>query len=187
MVLGVAVVLAAEEIIAPEKDGPPVEWSVLPLFLAFGLVAFPTYHGIGAYLNLTYGESSAQVRPLRVVSDFVVGFLQFFLLIALALLISRPVYFAATMMLLVLSDALRTFALQRFARREEISDLERNSAIINGSAGVAIGLVLALVWLSGWEEDGAETLIRAAIPLVALVRTTFGYVKNYDLLIRGKG
>ena len=121
VVLGVAVVLAAEQIIAPEKGGVPVEWSVLPLFVAFGLIAFPTYHGIGAYLDLTYGASGTQVRPLRVVADFVAGFLQFFLLIALALLISRPVYFAATMMLLLCSDVVRTLALLRFTPREDIS------------------------------------------------------------------
>ena len=187
VVLGVAVVLAAEEIIAAESEGIPVEWSVLPLFVAFGLIAFPTYHGIGAYLDLTYGAGGTQVRPLRVIADFVVGFLQFFLLIALALLISRPVYFAGTMMLLVFSDAVRTVALRRFAPREDMSSLESNSAVINGSAGLAVGVVLAVVWFAGWDEGQAETLIKVAVPLIALVRTTVAYVKNYDLLIRGHG
>ena len=186
VVLGVAVVIAAEQIIGVEKGGVPIEWSVVPLFLAFGLIAFPTYHGIGAYLDLTYGDEGTDVRPLRAISDFVVGFLQFFLLIALALLISRPLYFATTMMLLVLSDSVRTFALQRFARREEVSSLERNSAVINGAAALAVGLVLVLRGLSGWDEARSETLINVAVPLIALGRTTIAYVANYDLLIRGK-
>lgn len=187
VVLGVAVVLAAEQIIAPEKEGVPVEWGVLPLFLAFGLVAFPTYHGIGAYLDQTYGARSAEVRPIRVLSDFLVGFIQFFLLIALALLISRPAYFAGTMMLLVISDAIRTIALQRFARREDASSLERNAALINGSAGLAIAAILTIAWLADLEESNSETLINVAIPVIALARVTMSYVKNYDLLIRGEG
>lgn len=186
VVLGVALVLAAEELISPEKVGVPIEWAALPLFLAFGLIAFPTYHGIGAYLDLTYGDSGPDVRPLRVASDFLVGFLQFFLLIALALLISRPFYFATTMLVLFLSDAVRTFALQRLARREEVSSLESNSALINGLAAVAIGLSLGFVWITNWDETRSETLINIAIPLIALGRTTVAYVKNFDLLIRGK-
>ena len=185
VVLGVAVVLAAEEIVAADDPGVPIEWSVVPLFLAFGLVAFPTYHGIGVYLDLTYGEKGADVRPLRVVSDFVVGFLQFFLLIALALLISRPLYFAGSMMLLVFSDAARTFALQLFASREEMSSLERTSAIINGLAGLAIAVVLTLLWFAGWDEERSRSVINVAVPVIALVRTSFGYVKNFDILIRG--
>lgn len=118
VVVGLGLALAAEQVIDLQHRGVPVRSQHLPLFLAFLDIAFALAHSSVRYLQLAYVQGEVGVlRRGRVLGDLVLGVGQFLLIIAMALLITRPATFAVVVIILLLGRPARDLLLQMGGRK----------------------------------------------------------------------
>ncbi len=180
VILGVALVLAFEEVVDAAEESSPIDWGSIPLFLAFAALAFSYYHGSVRYLDVMYSSEGPELSKLRIYSDLLFGAADMMLLIALSILISRPLYFLAVMALLFAFAVIRVAVLKRLLPREQIFGLETDFAAIH------IGLLPAFVgiFLVARTIDDAESQrLAVGIALMALMvaRSIFSYRRSLEL------
>ena len=102
IVVGLGLALAVEQALDLERSGIPVSFEQLPLFLAYLNLAFPLAHASVRYLELAYVDRVVgTLSKGRVLRDLALGTGHFLLLIALSLLISRPIAFTYGAVLLL--------------------------------------------------------------------------------------
>jgi hypothetical protein len=180
VILGVALVLAVEEIVDAAEESSPIDWASIPLFLAFAALAFSYYHGSVRYLDVMYSSEGPELSKLRVYSDLLIGAIDMMLLIALSILISRPLYFLAVITVLFAFEVVRVAILKRFLPREQIFGLETDFALIH------IGLipVFAAIFLIARTIDATESQrLVVGVPLMTLMvlRSIFSYRRSFEL------
>ena len=181
--LGIALVLAVEQILDVERDGAPFTFDLFPAFFAFVVTAFALYHWAIRVVDRGYVESSNSRSRRAIVTDLLVGSIEVLLLIALSILISRPGAFLVGLTGLLgfevaagaaftHSDGYRGF--EQFARRYWQVNLV---AFLAGAIAIALLEVLS---------TGDEELVRGWIAFViALSRTSTVYGLGFDFLFYG--
>jgi hypothetical protein len=179
VVVGVALVLAAEELVDPAREGVPLHGDVLLLFLAFVVIAFPTYHARGRYLDLAYARGHVALDRSRVFADLLLGMSEFVLLIGLALLVSRPLYFSYTVLLLLAAGVARALIVRGVVGVEHVSRYERTML----PTGVAVLAVFAAVVFVGavlLDGSASDAFLRVALLALGLGRALAYYVIGYE-------
>lgn len=178
VVLGLALVLAVEQVIdAGERS--PVDWSSVPLFLTFATLAFSYYHGSVRYLDVMYGSESPPLVRRRVTSDLIVGAVDLMILIALAGLSSRPIYFTSLLAFLMGFEIARVAVMALVLPRDQIATIERDFTRINL---LALGPII-VVLIAGTQVQDLETQrLAMGIPLmlVMVARTALSYRRSFD-------
>ena len=61
VILGVALVLAVEEVVDAAEESSPIDWRSIPWFLAFAALAFSYYHGSVRYLDVMYSSEGPEL------------------------------------------------------------------------------------------------------------------------------
>lgn len=180
VILGVALVLAVEEVVDSASASSPIDWSLLPLFFAFGALAFSYYHGSVRYLDLMYSPNGPQLSRLRIYSDLLIGAIDMMLLIALAILVGRPLYFVSALTILFIFEVARVFALKRFLPSEQIFPLETEFALIHV---VLVPLLIAIFVIGRFFEETETQRLIVGIPLMILMvgRSVVSYRRSFEL------
>ncbi len=180
VILGVALVLAFEEVVDAAEESSPIDWGSIPLFLAFAVLAFSYYHGSARYLDVMYSADGPALSKLRIYSDLFIGAIDMMLLIALSILISYPLYFLGVMSLLFLFAVVRVAVFKRFLPGDQIFGLETDFALIH------VGLLpaFAVIFLVARAIANAESQrLVVGIPLMVLMiaRSIFSYRRSFEL------
>jgi hypothetical protein len=153
----------------------------LLLFLAFVAIAFPTYHARGRYLDLAYARGRVGLDRSRVFADLLLGTSECVLLIVLALLVSRPLYFGYTLLLLLVAAVVRALVVRGVVGigEDHASRYERTML----PAGLTVlAVVTAVVFVGAIALDGSarDSFLRVALLAVALGRALAYYVVGYE-------
>lgn len=183
VVLGLGLVLSVEQII-DAGEGSPVEWSGVPLFLAFATLAFTYYHGSVRYLDVMYGPDSPPLRRGRITSDLVVGAVDLTLLIALAALSSRPVYFVSLLIALTCFEIVRVGVMRLLLPGDQIASIERDFTWINGLTLVPLVVVL-VVGLRTSDLERQKLITGLPLFLVMVARTVLSYRRSFGFYFPG--
>ena len=163
VVVGLGLALAVEQIIDLGRTGVPVDLEHVPVFLAYLNIAFALAHGSVRYLELAYLER--RLGPLgkgRVVGDLALGVGHFLWLIVLSFLITRPVAFACTAILLLVGRPARDGVLV-LGRRERL-DFDRKIATVHLVTIAVLGAGLLVSRLAGQD---AEAWVMRTVTLAA--------------------
>jgi len=177
IVVGLGLALSAQQVVDLTKSGVPIVLKHLPLFFAYLIVAFALAHSSVRYLQLAYEDSL--VGPLskgRVLGDLVLGVGQFLLLIAMALLITRPFAFLIGAILLLVGRPIRD-VLFRLAGRA-VLDFDRKVALIHV---VSICTFLVTLLIAGIVSTGpAQWVLRAGGVSASLMFGLSLYLYAFD-------
>ncbi len=178
--VGVALVLAAEDLVDPAREGVPLRGDVLLLFLAFVAIAFPTYHSRGRYLDLAYAHGRVGLSRPRVFADLFLGTWEIVLLIMLALLVSRPLYFGYTVLLLMAGAILRAVVVRGVGALDDdyLSRFERTMLPV-GAAVIAAFAAVMFVGAVLLDDSARDPFLRVALLVLALGRTVAIYGVGY--------
>jgi hypothetical protein len=181
VVVGVALVLAAEDLVDPARDGIPLRGDVLLLFVAFVAVAFPTYHARGRYLDLVYERRGSGIPRGRVFADLVLGTVEFLLLIMLALLVSRPLYFGYTALFLVTAALVRALLVRGLVGegQDYLTRFER-MMLPSGAAAVVAMAAIMFVGQALLDGPGRDDFLRVALLALSLLRAVAYYRAGFD-------
>ena len=114
--LGIALVLAVEQIVDIEREGAPFTFGLLPAFFAFVATAFALYHWAVRVVDISYVEDQRARSRRAIVTDLLVGSTEVLLVIALSILISRPTAFHVAITGLFAFEVLAGSALTRSKR-----------------------------------------------------------------------
>ena len=155
IVVGLGLTFAVEQVVDLERSGFPIAFVHLPLFLAYVNVAFPLAHASVRYLDLAYVERALGAWDrTRAVSDLGLGTGQFLFLIALALLVTRPVAFGVLAIILLVGRPVRD-GLLRLTTRPTL-DFDRTSAVVHLATIAAFVVVLVAGRIAGEGETVAR-------------------------------
>lgn len=183
VVLGLGLVLAVEQVI-DAGAGDPVEWSGVPSFLAFATLAFSYYHGSVRYLDVMYGPDSPPLRRGRITSDLVVGAVDLTLLIALAALSSRPIYFTGLLIALMAFEIGRVGVMLVLLSRDQLAAIERDFTWINALTLVPLVVVL-VVGLRASDIETQRLVTGVPLFLLMITRTVLSYRRSFDFYFAG--
>jgi hypothetical protein len=188
VILGVALVLAVEEIVDAAEESSPIDWGSIPLFIAFAALAFSYYHGSVRYLDVMYSNEGPDLSKLRVYSDLFIGAIDMMLLIALSILISRPLYFLSVLTLLFVFEVVRVAVLKQFVPKEQIFPLETEFALIH-LVLIPIFIVIFLVARTMDTADSQRLVVGIPLMVLVVVRSIVSYRRSFELYFpqRAKG
>ena len=182
--LGVALVLAVEQIVDTEKEGAPFAFGLFPSFLGFVFTAFALYHWAVRVVDISYIEHARSRPRLAIVTDLLVGSTELLLLIALSILISRPSAFLVALTGLLGFEVLAGAAFTRsrgYAGFERFATRYWQVNLAGFAAGVVGIVLLETVWPSDGDIAGWITLA------LGLARTSAVYGVGFDFLFYGAG
>lgn len=180
VILGVALVLAVEQVVDAASESAPIDWRSIPLFGAFAVLAFSYYHGSVRYLDVMYEAEGPELSKVRVYSDLLIGAVDMMLLIALSILVSRPLYFLGVITLLFLFGVVRVGILKRFVPADQIFQLETDFAKMHL---VLIPAFVALFFYARTTEsvDSQRLLVGIPVMTMVLIRSILSYRRSFDL------
>ena len=179
VVVGVALTLAVEQLVDLERDGVPIRWEHVPLFISWVSVAFPFAHIFVRYLDVLYGKriEGGAGRGLAMGNIFV-GATHYLWIIALALFFTRPLVYGYAVVLFLAGTLIRDLVLRMHPRAWH-SDLERRVAPVFILTTVG-GLVVMLVAQLALEGSMRDWTIRGGVLALSLVFAFGIYLRAYD-------
>jgi hypothetical protein len=134
--LGVALVLAVEQVIDLERAGLPLRGEALVTFLAFIATGFSLYHWAARFIDLFFAR--ADPRPVSAtVTALAVGSAELLLLIALSILIARPSVFLGGLAAVFAFEVAAGLALRATNGYEGIEGFGRAYLVVNAAAAGA--------------------------------------------------
>ncbi|HEY7875331.1 MAG TPA: hypothetical protein VIG64_09435 [Actinomycetota bacterium] len=175
--LGVALVIAVEQLIDLERPGIPMRGdSILP-FLAFVMTAFSLYHWAIRFIDLP--AELDERRPRKgTVATLLVGATELLLVIGLSTLVSKPATFLGWLATLLGFELVAGVVLRAARAYGGAESFARRYLVINGAA-FACALAGALVVSSG---SGSPVGAGVVVAGVATARATAFYSAAFDLL-----
>ena len=177
VVVGVALAVALTNLI-DQQSAVPIRFAALPYFVAYLFTLVPFYHGALRHLDIAYFETSANsTRPGALMADWSLLFIESCGLLALALLVNRPVPFMFALIALLAFDAVWAFTAHlAFSPRSAVGAAEPRWAKIN--IVTVLALVGVLVYLDSVDaETKPVDLYRwVLVTAVAVGRTIWDYV-----------
>lgn len=176
--LGVALALAVEQVIDPERSGVPVRSEAVLPFLAFLVTAFSLYHWAARFVDVSHTGTAAG-GSAAIVTTLVVGSTELVLLIASAILISRPTIFLVVVVGVFAFEALAGAALLKARAYGEAEAFARRYLVINGVAAIA-GTVAVLVEATSSRPG----LVGAIAAVLAWGRAIAFYKVGFALLFQ---
>jgi hypothetical protein len=179
VVVGVALTLAVEQLVDLHREGVPIRWEHVPLFISWVSVAFPFAHIFVRYLDVLYGKriEGGAGRGLAMGNIFV-GATHYLWIIALALFFTRPLVYGYALVLFIAGALVRDLFLRRHPRAWH-SDLERRVApvFVVTTLGWLAVMVFSQLALDGSTRDWT---IRGGVLALSLVFAFGIYLRAYD-------
>jgi hypothetical protein len=181
VVLGVALVLAVEQVIDTGGDGSPFRGQLVLPFLAFVSLAFSVYHWGVTYLDRRYADGRATTGSRwGVFVDLLVGTFELLTLIGLSILISRPLTFAVGVVIVLTFEVVAGVVLGAVRNYQSLGAFPRTYLWLN-LATVAL-LVLALLILEVTSEGAGELAAGLVVFIAAVARTAVFYGLGFGVL-----
>ena len=158
--LGVAVALG--NMLTGSGEDPAVDWSSVPVVIAFVATLVPFFHGAMMYMDAAFSGP-----PAYVLVDFIALFSQTLLFFVMAGFIREPTSFVWSLTALLIVD----IAWIVWLRRKGIKDYTP-WAVINT---VCVAVLVLLIALHHWPQ-GPNLMLAGAIAVIALARSAADYV-----------
>ena len=176
VVVGVALAVALANLI-DQQSSAPIRLQALPYFAAYLVTLVPFYHGALRHLDLAYFENpTSHARPGALMVDWSLLFVESCGLLALALLINRPIPFMFTLTALLAFDAVWAFvAYLAFSPKPTEHPAEPRWAVINFAA--VLMLIGTAVYLDSIDSAAkpVDTYRWIAVVSLAVGRTVWDY------------
>lgn len=175
--LGVALVLAVEQVVDQHRAGIPVEGDAFLPFLAFVVTAFSLYHWAIRFVDLPSGDGHRR-SPAAVVVALIVGATELLLVIALSTLVSRPEAFLNCLAALLAFEVLAGVALHASDAYGRASQFALRYLAVNG-----IAFALALCGAVAVAIADPQPVVAGVVAaVVAWARAAAFYRAGFDLL-----
>lgn len=147
--VGAALALAIDALVDAWTDRNAFPWHSIPMFTAFLATLIPFYHGAVRHLEDTYIEKrGANVRSGALLADFLMLFIEGFILIGIARLLPQPLLAAWGLVALLSFDAVWGLAVYAAFFRVRESGAEISWAVINSVAVPIVAIYFGLMWKS---------------------------------------
>ncbi len=179
--LGIALVLAVEQLIDIGAAGSPFRGRLFLPFLAFVSLAFSLYHWGVTYLDRRYADESASARSrLGVFVDLLVGTSELLALIGLSILISRPLTFAVGVVILLAFEVIAGLVLGAARNYQGLGRFPRTYLWLNLVAAALLGLALLILEVA--SQGIGEVAAGLVVFIAAVARTAVFYSLGFGVL-----
>lgn len=181
VVVGLALSLGVFNLIDMTRGAIPLKLELVPFFLAFLVTLVPFYHGALRHLDVTYVEHGGkQVRTGALLADFSILFIQSCLLLALAVLLPTPQFFAWGFAILLGVDTVWAFAAHLAFSQEVKPKAEVRWAMINLITTGILLVSFVVIGLYPPTAGPAEHRLTVSLLTVSVVRTVLDYTLCWD-------
>lgn len=169
--------LAIYNLIDTASETIPFKFDLLPFFLAFLITLIPFYHGALRHLDVTYVEQGGkQVRKYALLIDFFALFFESCLLLALAVLLTKPVFFAWGLVMLLAFDTIWSISAHFGFSQDVKPKAELRWALINFIAVIVLSIYLIIFNFVPNATYAADLKLSIGIPSISLLRTVIDYI-----------
>jgi hypothetical protein len=179
VVIGLSLATGIQQIIDFSNSGFPIHFSMLPQFFAYLALVVPVYHGAMRHLDIAHIENEG--KPLALVFDFFILFIEgcFFLLLAgLVPLLHK--FFFVLLSLLIIDVIWAAIANFGFANSKDDQKATRTWGLMNL---ITCGL-LVLVYLYCDSLDSskpADYYLKISIMVIVVIRSVIDYCLCWNL------
>ncbi len=181
VVLGIALVLAVEQVIHVGGEGSPFRGQLVLPFLAFVSLAFSIYHCGVTYLDRRYADRTAGTRSRSgVFVDLLVGTSELLALIGLSILISQPPTFAVGVVIVLGFEVIAGLVLGAARNYETVGAFSRTYLWLNLASVALLGL--ALLTLRVISPATFEVAAGPVAFVAAVARTAVFYSLGFSML-----
>jgi heme/copper-type cytochrome/quinol oxidase subunit 4 len=180
-VVGLGLSLAIYNLIDVTRETVPIKWELLPFFFTLLITLIPFYHGALRHLDVTYiEEGGKQIRKGALMFDFLALFVESCLLLALAVLIVKPPFFAWGLVVLLAFDTVWSFIAHLGFSQEMKPKAELRWAIIN-----LVTVIILSVYLVAFDfipplRYETDLKIWVGILGISILRTVMDYWLCWD-------
>jgi hypothetical protein len=182
VVVGLGLSLSILNVVDPKLEGLPIRIDLLPYFISFLVTIIPFYHGALRHLYITYVEKEGkQVRNGALLADFVMLFIESCFFLGLAVLITKPLFFAWGLATLLLFDSVWGFTAHIGFSQDVKPKAEVRWALINllTTAGLVIYFCLIdMVPIGASVQAGAKLAI--GLIVISVLRTVIDYAVSWN-------
>ena len=182
VVVGLGLSLAILNVVDAKLEGLPIRIDLLPYFVSFLVTIIPFYHGALRHLYITYVEKGGkQVRSGALLADFVMLFIESCLFLGLAMLITKPLFFAWGLTTLLALDTLWGFIAHIAFSQDVKPKAEVRWALINLLTTVVLVIYFCLIDMvpPGASVQGGPKLAIGLL-VVSVLRTVIDYAVSWD-------
>ena len=180
-VVGLGLSLAIYNIIDTTSANFPIKIELLPFFISLLVTLIPFYHGALRHLDITYVEQGGkQVRKYALLADFTALFIESCLLLALGVLITKPLFFSWGFVVLLVFDAAWGFTAHLGFSQNVKQKAELKWAIINLITAVVLILYFVFLEFTPPAVDTIDTKIWVGILCISFLRTILDYKLCWD-------
>ena len=175
VVVGLALVTGLTSLIDTESD-VPIHFGGLPFFVAFLFTLVPFYHGALRHLDDRYISDPSPAPARALMADWALLFIEGCVLLALAVLVNKPVAFTLTFMVLLALDAIwGILAHYAFPMNRPSTGAELNWAILNLIAAGLLLIVLVGTWLPTDAIRPVGVWVWLPVCAIGVLRTIVDY------------
>ncbi len=176
VIVGLGLSLAIFNLIDTTRGAVPIKLELVPFFLAFLVTLIPFYHGALRHLDITYVEKGGkQVRTGALLADFSILFIESCFLLALAVLLPTPQFFAWGLATLLSIDTIWGFAAHIGFSQEVKPKAELRWALINLITTGVLVIYFGAIGIFPPTAGASEPKLAIGILSVSVVRTVIDY------------
>lgn len=180
-VIGLSFSLAIYNIVDTSRVDIPFKTELLPFFFAFLVTLIPFYHGALRHLDTTYIEQAGNnVRKGALLMDFSALFIESCILLVLAVLLNRPVYFMWGIVVLFVFDIIWALAFWGFSQKNVRPKTELRWATINFVFAVLLTAFLLVIDFKFPNIQLNNLVLVIGIISITSIRTFVDYKLCWD-------
>lgn len=174
--------LAIYNLIDTASETIPFKFDLLPFFFAFLVTLIPFYHGALRHLDITYVEQGGKhVRKYALLIDFSALFIESCLLLALAVLLPKPIFFAWGLVALLIFDAIWVITAHFGFSQDVKPKAELRWALINITTAIVLIIYLTIFNFVPNATYVTNLKLSIGIPSISLLRTVIDYIWCWDI------
>lgn len=176
IVVALAITLAIYNMIDTTRETVPFKPELLPFFFAFLVTLIPFYHGALRHLDITYVEQGGkQVRKGALLIDFLALFIESCILLALAVLLPKPPFFAWGLVTLLTFDTIWAFIAHLGFSQDVKPKVELRWALINLITAIILSIYLVICNFVSSATDTIDLRLSVGILGFSFLRTIIDY------------
>lgn len=180
-VVGLGLSLAIYNLINAAREQLPIKLDLLPFFFTLLITLIPFYHGAVRHLDITYVEHGGKhMRKGALLADFTALFLESCLLLALGVLLEKPLFFVWGLVLLFAFDAIWGFVAHLGFTQKVKPKPELRWAIINLITAIFLSVYLVCFRFMPSATYESDPKIWGVVLCVAFLRSVIDYWWCWD-------
>jgi hypothetical protein len=181
-VVGLGLSLAIYNLIDTTREAVPFKLELLPFFFTLLITLIPFYHGALRHLDVTYVEEGGkQVRKFALLIDFSALFIESCLLLALAVLMVKPPFFAWGLVALLAFDTIWAFSAHLGFSQDVKPKAELRWTIINLITVIILSVYLVVFDFIPPLTYVSDAKIWVGILGISILRTVIDYWLCWDI------